>query len=88
MAGDITVTETSDMDRCLQSCSRDRVSKFRLQNPRLPDEVETVLCRQASLLGSVSPRAGQVMLSEAQDRVVWSRNWPFLLGLASSDLST
>lgn len=41
-------------------------SKFQLQNTSLLEEAETALGCQASLLGSFSPRAGQVMLPEAQ----------------------
>lgn len=41
-------------------------SKFQLQNTSLPEEAETALGCQASLLGSFSPQAGQVMLPEAQ----------------------
>lgn len=66
-------------------------SKFQLQNTSLPDEVETALGCQASLLGSFSPlgRTGYATRSsEAQDRVMQSRNWHFLLGLSSSDLFT
>ena len=64
-------------------------SKF--QNTSLPDKVETALGCQASLLGSCSPsgRTGYATRSsEAQDRVMQSWNWHFLIGLSSSDLFT
>lgn len=86
------VTERSDM-RAVSTVAPKTASKFQLQNTSLLDEGETALGCQASLLGSVSPlpwggTGYATRSSEAQDRVMQSRNWHFLLGLSSSDLFT
>lgn len=64
--------------------------EFQLENTSLHSSSNKSLivpCRQASLLGSFPLR--QDWLSyKAQGRVMQSRNWYFLLGLSSSDLST